>query len=79
MTEESDVQEERFEGVDDGDGGAGECIDTAPEGAVDKYGDNCEAYTKKPAWCGDNSQTAFDQTEICCAWGGGTNWTPGRS
>lgn len=57
-----------------GDGGDGEpvCVDTAPEGAFDKYGDNCSDYDAHPGWCSDNSQTAdFDQTTMCCACDGG--------
>ena len=61
--------------VPDGDGegeGEGECVNTAPAGAKDKYGDDCSDYEKHPGWCGDNSQTAeFDQTTMCCACGGG--------
>lgn len=37
---------------DESDGEA-VCVDTAPEGAVDIFNDNCTDYTNHPGWCGD--------------------------
>ncbi|MAZ61504.1 MAG: hypothetical protein CMG50_04935, partial [Candidatus Marinimicrobia bacterium] len=60
-------------GADDGgadDGGAGDCVDT-DNGAVDSYGDGCDAYNSFPSWCGNYDDDDFMSNEMCCICGGG--------
>ena len=60
-------------GTDDGgadDGGAGDCVDT-DNGAVDSYGDGCDAYNSFPSWCGNYDDDDFQSLDMCCICGGG--------
>jgi len=41
-------------------------------GAVDPYGDGCDAYAAVPAWCGGYDDADFVSEEMCCACGGGS-------
>ena len=47
------------------------CVST-DNGAVDPYGDGCDAYAAVPAWCGGYDDADFVSEEMCCACGGGS-------
>ena len=52
------------------DGGADDCVDT-DNGAVDSYGDGCDAYNSFPSWCGNYDDDDFQSLDMCCICGGG--------
>lgn len=50
------------------------CIPSAPSGAADSYGDDCEGYAANPRWCPDANIYAtsnFNALTHCCVCGGG--------
>ena len=51
---------------------SGECFDT-DDGAIDSYGDGCEAYVGNEDWCGGYDGTTFSSIVMCCACGGGSD------
>ena len=57
------------------DGGGDDCTDT-DDGAADPYGDDCDAYTSYPSWCGEYDDNDFTSNEMCCACGGGDDGAP---
>ena len=51
-------------------GGGETCTDT-DNGATDRDDDGCDAYARRPAWCGHYNDDDFQADQMCCACGGG--------
>ena len=52
------------------------CVDTNYDAngneIGDSYGDVCSEYVGNTDWCGSYNTDTFDNEEMCCACGGGT-------
>ena len=50
-----------------------DCV-SSDDGAVNPYGDGCDAYAFNRWWCGNYDDSDFSSNDMCCACGGGVGY-----